>query len=455
MENVPNSQKNFVSLHQENNKNNAYDTSIDRGTDNAVQKHDNADGDERLGLHSRAKRGRPTLGNRWDTLPYEEGLWTVEAGDKLGSPKPTVRQESKRLIEVAKAVGDYIPSTVWETYGKKVETPTAESVVFTDEKNNRVVKFKDPFVVCFKDDFHLDALYLHHVHNRFFGNSEYRFLGVSKDPNVGGVRLVFEQPFINSILRPTKEDVVRWFTDRGFHLSDNGFFYTDGYVSFTDVVDRQDSDNCIKDKDGNLYFIDPMIVLDKPAKEIIAHYQEMDKALDAELDEAGIGVGSRFRCEHMNSLNDVEVKMIDYGGQRLVFGPLPSNTHPDYQRIFDLPISSVLDKIKLKYGMPWVQTDENRKDIVIPAARKALVERAKDPSPRAAFTDDQLKAINRFCTLYSDSTSKEFVYQRLLDFTKSDFKEARLPDAWVDDVRDELMSLAHGERREMTESIRR
>ena len=64
MENVPNSQKNFVSLHQENNKNNAYDTSIDRGTDNAVQKHDNADGYERLGLHSRAKRGRPTLGNR-------------------------------------------------------------------------------------------------------------------------------------------------------------------------------------------------------------------------------------------------------------------------------------------------------------------------------------------------------------------------------------------------------
>lgn len=82
-----------VPLQQSNKNNNAYGTDFDRGADKSVQEHYNEDGRERLGLHSRTVRGRPTLGNRRDTLPYEEGLWTVEIGDKLGSPKPSVFEE--------------------------------------------------------------------------------------------------------------------------------------------------------------------------------------------------------------------------------------------------------------------------------------------------------------------------------------------------------------------------
>lgn len=447
------SQDFFVPLQQENINSNNYGTDINGGAGKAASEHYDEDGRERLGLHSRAERGRPTLGNRWDTLPYEEGLWTVEAGDKLGSPQPSVRQESKRLIDVAKAMGDYIPSTVWETCGKKVEAPSAESVVFTDEEHGRVVKFKDPFVPCFKNDSHLEALYNHHVHNRFFGNAAYRFLGVSQDPNSGGARFVFEQPFIDSKQRPSMDEMHAWFEERGFRQTDDKFWYTDDYVSFTDIFDN---DNCLKDKDGNLYFIDPMIKFDRPVKEIISHYKDMDRELDTKLERAGIGVGSRFRIDGYSSSMDLEVKGIDYGGQRLVFGPLSSNTDPYYQREFSHPVDTVLsDFIKLEHHPRWIQTDENRQDVVVSAAKQAILDRVKDPTPHASFTDSQIKALDRYFSLHSDQMLKEDVFSSLVVDMKKELSETRVPDAWVKDMREELVALAHGERREASEGLRR
>ena len=284
-ENISESQKNFVPLQKETKEKNEYVTEHHRGAE-AVASADNPyRGGERLGLHTVAERGRASLGNRWDTLVYEEGLWSDGVGDQLGDKKPSPREESDRLIAVAKQVGDYIPSTVWEAFGTRVRIPSAESVVFTDRKNNRVVKFKDPFVIFFKDDSHLEVLYNHHIHNRFFNNSSYRFLGVSQDPERGGVRFVFEQPYINTRLSPSSEEIRKWFEDRGFHKTEDGFFYTDGYVSFFDI---ENNDNCLKDKEGNLYFIDPMIRFEVSAKEAINHYIERDRALQEKLDRAGI-----------------------------------------------------------------------------------------------------------------------------------------------------------------------
>lgn len=444
------SQDFFVPLHQSNNNSNDYGTDINDRADKAASEHYDEDGRERLGLHSRAERGEPSLGNRWDTLPYEEGLWTVEVGNQLGSPQPSVRQESKRLIDVAKAVGDYIPSTVWETCGKKVEKPSAESIVFTDEENGRVVKFKDPFVFCFKDDSHLEGLYTHHIHNRFFGNASYRFLGVSQDPNNGGVRFVFEQPFIDCIQRPTSDELREWFTERGFHKSDTGFFYTDDFVSFTDF----DNDNSLNDKNGNIYFIDPVIMLDKPIKEIISHYMEMDRELDAKLERAGIGVGSRFRIQGVNMVDDMEVKSIDYGGQRLVFGSSLSKTYRDYKNEESYSIDEVLENIKFSQERRWIQVDKNQKEVVIPAAKQALLDRVKDPSPHASFNEAQIKALDRYCLLYPDQMPKEDKFSSLLDDMKKELSEAHVPEAWVKDVREELSALAHGERREVSNGLK-
>ena len=46
---------------------------------------------ERLGLGAFTKRGRPTLGNRWDTIVYEEGLQSQSDGSQLGGSRPAVR----------------------------------------------------------------------------------------------------------------------------------------------------------------------------------------------------------------------------------------------------------------------------------------------------------------------------------------------------------------------------
>lgn len=130
-------------------------------------------------------------------------------------------------------------------------------------------------------------------------------------------------------------------------------------------------------------------------------------------------------------------------------------THRDYQYDVTWPIDRFLDNIKLSQGSRWIMTDENRKDIVISEAIKAVLERAKDPSPHAAFTDEQVKALNRFTTLYSEDNSKEHIFNGLLQWMHDDFKKEGICKEWIDDVKEELTELAKGERREISEGLKR
>lgn len=180
---------------------------------------------------------------------------------------------------------------------------------------------------------------------------------------------------------------------------------------------------------------------------------EQQNELREKLARAGIEVGSRFRIERLCDFNDMKVKSIDLEKGKMTF--THTTTHPDYQGEFDWPIDRVLENIRLSQGSRWIQVDNNRRDIVIPDAEKAIMERAKDPSPHASFTDAQVKALDRYCTLYSDKSSKESILTGLVDLMRSDFREARIPDGWVKDVRDEVVGLVHGERRETEQGIRR
>lgn len=170
-----------------------------------------------------------------------------------------------------------------------------------------------------------------------------------------------------------------------------------------------------------------------------------DSELKEKLSVAGIDVGSRFRIERMCSFNDMQVKSIDYEkGSMTFFHP---TTHPDYQDEFDWPIDRILDNIKLYQGSRWIQVDDNRKEIVIPEAKTALIERAKDKSKNAAFTDSQVAALNRYATLFSDKVSKESIFTSLIDEMRDTFRSEKIPEAWVKDMRDEAINLANGERR--------
>ena len=39
--------------------------------------------------------------------------------------------------------------------------------------------------------------------------------------------------------------------------------------------------------------------------------------------------------------------------------------------------------------------------------------------------------------------------------TMKDFSDARIPDGWINDLRDEIIDLARGERREVFEGLKR
>lgn len=193
-----------------------------------------------------------------DILPYLEGLpFQPVIPEDL---RQAIREESDRLIDVAKKMGQFIPSSEWDTFGIRTKKISGESVVFYDGQNSRVVKFKDPFAyIAIKGENPYTVLFEHHVHNRYFGDVGYRFLGISQDPVIGGVRLVYEQPFIDTLERPSRTEIHEWFTVRGFWLTDTGYFYSNGKVSFTDVW----ADNCLKDAYGNLRFIDPIIRIEE------------------------------------------------------------------------------------------------------------------------------------------------------------------------------------------------
>lgn len=177
------------------------------------------------------------------------------------------------------------------------------------------------------------------------------------------------------------------------------------------------------------------------------------RAWQDKLAVAGIEVGSRFRIERLCNFNDMQVKGIDFEKGKMTF--FHPTTHPDYQGEFDLPIDRVLDNIKFYNGSRWIQVDNDRREIVVSSAESAIMERAKDPSPHATFSDAQLYALNRYTTLYSDHVSKESIFTVLLDLMKNDLKSAHIPDAWVNDVRSELTDLAHGIRRESSLCLKR
>lgn len=203
--------------------------------------------------------------------PFDDDLQDIDAY-LMGIPIETtdnlrraIYEESERLIAVAKERKQFLSPDTWNTFGKRTNKQSGESIVFYDEKNRRVIKFKDPFAYMpLKNSNPYTVLYEHHIHNRLFGDVSYTFLGISQDPISGSVRLVYEQPFIDTLDRPSKLEIHAWFEERGFHITEDGYFYTDDTVSFTDVW----ADNCLKDGEGKLRFIDPIIRLEKEPKAI-------------------------------------------------------------------------------------------------------------------------------------------------------------------------------------------
>ena len=86
-------QNKVVTLQQ----NRRYGTVNYRGAEAVTPEYDTGERNERLGICSFRERGRPTLGNRWDTLVYEEGLQSQQPNNLLGGSRLATQRESDKM----------------------------------------------------------------------------------------------------------------------------------------------------------------------------------------------------------------------------------------------------------------------------------------------------------------------------------------------------------------------
>lgn len=213
--------------------------------------------------------GKPTFGpsiysERGYIRVYEEGLEIVRSKHIYDSPRTRRDEESQRLVEIAKASGDYILYSDVLKFGVRVPQGSGESEVFVNELSSLVYKVKNPYSkAALKPNVQPeDAILEHLVHNKYFPETSYHFEGITED--MGEVRIILSQKFRISYGRPSKEEVEKDLATRGL-LPCKKYFYGNSEISVTDVS----GDNSLMGDDGKIYFIDPLIDFKLPIYDIL------------------------------------------------------------------------------------------------------------------------------------------------------------------------------------------
>ena len=219
----------------------------------------------RAELESRREADR----DRGDIRVFEAGLSAKQHGDNQQSARLDAQEVSSQFIEIAKRYDLYIPKAEWQKLGERKREPSGESIVYFDSQNNRVVKVRNPMAKSAMKQLHAeDMIYEHLLHNILFPDTRYRFIGISED--VDGIRIILSQPYIsNQFLIPEDSFIDRYLTEGLGLKKENRYFYGNESLSVTDVSSM--GDNVLYDG-KKLYFIDPIIRLKRPAKEILDEY---------------------------------------------------------------------------------------------------------------------------------------------------------------------------------------
>ena len=203
-----------------------------------------------------------------DIRVLEEGLaasyWEYpNDGSSAQRREEEVRLESERILWLAKEKGLYVDWTETAGYGSRITKKTKESIVFVDEENKRVVKLKDPFAVRnLKSHSPREALYEHIIHNLYFPETRYTFLGVTSWG--GELRFILSQPFIRSVRSLSEDDALSELGERGLNPVTQ-FFIEDEFVRITDYW----GSNALIDEKGESRYIDPVINHKVPARFIL------------------------------------------------------------------------------------------------------------------------------------------------------------------------------------------
>ena len=243
-------------VHQSGSERKGFEQTLDgrRQTDGSGMADDNA-----TVLEKRTSRS--------DIRVLEEGLDAKRGGNTEHSERTRRTAESERLVNTAKQHGLFIPAEVIMTLTGKYPKRTGESVVYIDTEAGKVTKVKDPYAKsAMKSGVQPeDAIFEHRVHNLLFPETAYTLEGISEE--LGDVRIVLTQDYIQTKGHPTKEQITEALAKRGLFPEDK-YSFGNEFVSVTDV----EGDNVLLGEDGTVYFIDPIIRFKKPLKEILDNY---------------------------------------------------------------------------------------------------------------------------------------------------------------------------------------
>lgn len=208
--------------------------------------------------------------DRSDIGMFEVGLSIEQYGDyEQGSGNAAQEEESNRLIAIAKSIGCFIPVSQWAQFGDRKCLPSGESIVYLDERRRTVIKVRNPFAKSAIKRMHAqDVIYEHLVHNILFPNTKYHFEGISED--VDGVRIILSQPYISDQFIASSQETIDRYLTEGLGLQmENRYYYGNDYLAVTDV--SADGDNVLSDG-TDLFFIDPIIMMKKPAVKVLEYY---------------------------------------------------------------------------------------------------------------------------------------------------------------------------------------
>ena len=203
-----------------------------------------------------------SIGSQFDRflLSIEEGktlggIRNVEATEILRRSKETDSgAHERRLTEYAKESGCWTDLKNIKDNLKYLGSG-AESDVYLDKDGLYVLK-----VVHYKASCETPLDFLNNriaLHNTLFPETVYELLGFTYSYDIGeeGFYFILKQPFIDSKKpRPTQEEIDKYMKRKGFLIDDATCIVGD--YAITDLAPR----NFVKDNEGELYCIDPMIL---------------------------------------------------------------------------------------------------------------------------------------------------------------------------------------------------
>ena len=198
---------------------------------------------------------------------FETGIPSQRHGNIGKSARNAEEEESLRIIKIAKEKGMFIDKSEWCKFGDRRTKPSGESIVFLSEDGLTFTKIKSPFAkAAIKNISPEDIIYEHLIHNILFPNTRYRFIGITED--IDGIRIILQQKNISMGFRVPKQAQIDYHLTHELNLKkESNYFYGNDYISITDVSNM--SDNVLLGNDNELYFIDPIIKLKKPATEVL------------------------------------------------------------------------------------------------------------------------------------------------------------------------------------------